>query len=168
MIPLAAYAAAACRLYVLILLVAAIAGKAAALDDFRFTLAELFRLPDRAAGGAALTVVGAEAAIAAGLVLAPRPAMAAALALFALFWLVILFALMRRRPIVCNCFGGRARPISGLDLVRNGALVAVCAFFLLAPPATAIAPAAWLLLTGVALILFLVSTGLDEIAQLAR
>lgn len=168
MIPLAAWLASLCRLYILVALVAAVAGKAADLGFFRETLAEMFRLGDRAARAASLTVIGVEAAIAFALVAAPRPGMMAALALFASLWLVILVALARRRPLVCNCFGGRARPISGLDLVRNGALVAACGWFLLAPPAAAVAPAAWLLLAGVALILFLVSTSLDEIAQLAR
>ena len=168
MTPLAAWLAALCRLYILVALVAAVAGKAADLGFFRETLAKMFRLGNRAAGAASLAVVGVEAAIALALVAAPRPGMMAALALFASFWLVILIALARRRPLVCNCFGGRARPISALDLVRNGALVAASGFFLLAPPAAAaVAPAAWLLLTGVALILFLVSTSLDEIAQLA-
>jgi methylamine utilization protein MauE len=168
MTPVAAWVAALCRLYILVALAAAVAGKAADLRFFRETLAEMFRLGGRAAGAAALALVGAEAAIAFALLAAPRPGMMAALALFASFWLVILVALARRRPLVCNCFGGRARPISGLDLVRNGALVAACACFLLVPPAAALAPASWLLLAALALILFLVSTGLDEIAWLAR
>jgi Methylamine utilisation protein MauE len=168
MTPLAAWLASLCRLYILAALVAAVAGKAADLGFFRETLAGMFRLGDRAAGAMALAVVGAEAAITVAIVFAPRPGMIAALALFACFWLVILVSLALRRPLVCNCFGGRARPISGLDLVRNGFLVAASAWFLAAPPAAAPAPAAWLLLAGLALILFLVSTSLDEIAWLAR
>lgn len=165
---LAAWLAALCRFYIVVTLVAAVAGKAADLGFFRETLVAMFRLDDRAAGAAALAVVGAEAAIALTLVVVPWAGMVGALALFASFWLVILAALVRRRPLVCNCFGGRARPISGLDLVRNGALVAACVWFLLVPPAAALAPALWLLLAGLALILFLVSIGLDEIAWLAR
>jgi hypothetical protein len=156
MTPLAAWLASLCRLYILVALVAAVAGKAADLGFFKETLAEMFRLRDRAAGAAALALVGAEAAIAVALVAAPGPGMIAALALFASFWLVILVALALRRPLVCNCFGGRARPISGLDLVRNGFLIAACAWFLIAPPAAVIAPAVWLLLAGLALVLFLI------------
>ena len=83
MTPLAAWLAALCRLYILVALVAAVAGKAADLGFFRETLAKMFRLGNRAAGAASLAVVGVEAAIALALVAAPRPGMMAALALFA-------------------------------------------------------------------------------------
>jgi hypothetical protein len=168
MTPLAAYLAAACRLYIGVVLAAALPGKASAPSSLRGTLAGLPFLPERAAGIAAIAVIGAEAAILVAVAVAPGPGMAAAMAMFALFWLVILAALAGRRPMVCNCFGGAARPVSWLDLVRNGALVGACAFFLLAPPAAALGPASGLLLLGVALIAFLVSTNLDEIAAAAR
>lgn len=168
MTPLAAYLAAACRLYIGVILAAALLGKAAAPSSFRDTLVGLPLLPERAAGIAALAVIGAEAAILVAVAVAPQAGMAAALAMFAFFWLVILAAVAGRRPMVCNCFGGAARPVSWLDLVRNGALICACAFYLLGPPAAALAPATGLLLLGIALIAFLVSTNLDEIVAAAR
>ena len=168
MTPFAAYAAEACRLYILVVLAAAVLGKATAVDDFRATIVGLSGLPERSAGAAARAVIGAEAAIFATLIVAPRAGMAAAMAMFALFWTMILVALIRRRAVVCNCFGGGAKPISWFDLVRNLAMVGACAFFLLSPPPAALWPAAWLLLLGVACIVFLVSTNLDEIAAPAQ
>jgi hypothetical protein len=168
MTPLAAWVAAASRLYILVILAAALLGKAAAPASFRDSMAGLPGLSGRAGGAAALTVIGAEAAILAAVAIAPAPGMAAAMAMFAFFWLVILAALVNRRPMVCNCFGGRARPISWLDLVRNLALIGACAAFLLSPPPAAVAPSEWPVLLAVALIALLISTHLDEIADLAR
>jgi hypothetical protein len=168
MTPLAAYVAVACRLYILVVLAAAVLGKASSPAAFRMTLAGLPWLPERAAGAAALALIVAEAAILVAVAIAPSAGMAAALAMFALFWLAILAALAARRPMVCNCFGGGARPVSPLDLVRNLVMAGACAFFLLAPPPPGLAPSAWLLLLPAALIAFLVSTHLDDIAELAR
>ena len=171
MTQLSTYVSEACRLYILIVLAAAVAGKAAARRDFRDTIAELFHLPERAARAAALLVVGAEGLIAVLLLAGGgwgRWAMIAALALFALFTAVILVALVQRRSIMCNCFGGRGHPISFYDVVRNAALIAACGFYLgQGPAAHPLAPAAWLLLAGIALLAFLVSANLNEIALLA-
>jgi hypothetical protein len=168
MTSLAVWLAAACRLYIAVVLAAALLGKAASPSTFRETIAGLPLLPERAAGVAAFAVIGAEAAILVAVAVAPRAGIAAAIAMFALFWLVILAALAGRRPMVCNCFGGAGRPVSWLDLVRNGMLIGASTLYLLAPPAVGLAPAAWLLLLGIALIAFLISTNLDEIAAAAR
>lgn len=165
---LPAYAAEACRLYILAVLAAAVLGKAAGMDAFRDSVAGLSGLSGRPAAVAAMAVVGAEAAILAALLVAPRAGIAAATVMFASFFAAILVALLRRNFVVCNCFGGGSRPISRLDLVRNAAMVGACAFFLVSPPAAALAPLAWLLLLGAALIAFLVTTHLDEIAATAR
>lgn len=171
MIATAAYISAGCRLYVLVVLCASVVGKVATISGFQETVAGLFGLPDRAARRTALAVVGAEALIAAALVAGPdraRVGMAAAMALFSVFWFVIFVALIRERAIICNCFGGHGRRISRLDLLRNGALIATCGFFLSQPIGNILDPAAWLLLLGLALIAFLISTNLDEIALLSR
>ncbi|HEX8468262.1 MAG TPA: MauE/DoxX family redox-associated membrane protein [Allosphingosinicella sp.] len=164
----AAYAGEACRLYVMVALAAAVAGKAMAMDDFRDTLLDLPMVSTRNSGAAALAVIGVEAVILVAVVVAPRVGMAAALATFALMWTAILVALITRRPLMCNCFGGRARPVSWLDLVRNLALIGASALFLLSPPLGAPGLAGWLLLLGLAFIAFLISTNLDEIAAPAR
>ena len=94
--------------------------------------------------------------------------MAAAVALFVVFTLAILVALIQRRAVSCNCFGGRGHLISAWDLARNATLIAACGAYLgNVPVAHSLDMAAWLLLSGIAVILFLVSTSLDEIARLA-
>jgi hypothetical protein len=167
MTPLVAYAATACRLYIGLALIVAVVGKAAAMAAFRIAVAELTGLAPRAAGIVAPAVVTAETAIVAALVVVPRLGMAAAMFLFAIFSIAILAALARGRIVACNCFGGASRPVSWLDLVRNLALIAACAAFLLWPAAP-FEPRAWLLLLGVALIALLISLHLDEIGAPGR
>ena len=168
MSPVAAYAAEACRLYILVVLGAALLGKARAVDALRDTVVSLSGLGDRGAAVAARAVIGVEAATLVAVIVEPAAGMVGAMVLFALFWAVILFALVRRPAVVCNCFGGGARPISRLDLVRNLAMTGACAFFLLSPRPPALAPSGWLLLLGVGIIAFLISTHLDEIIAPAR
>lgn len=172
MMETSAYTSEMCRLYVLVVLLAAAGGKAVARRDFADTIAELFHLPERGSRVASLAVVGAEGLIALLLVAGGawgRSAMAAAMALFAAFAAVILVALVQRRSIMCNCFGGRGHVISFYDLVRNAALIAACGFYLVhGPSGHSLDAAAWLLMLGLVFILFLVSTNLNEIAHLAR
>ena len=167
MTTMAAYAGEACRLYVMVVLAAATAGKAMAMDDFRDTLLDLPGVTRRNSGALAGAVIAVEAVVLGAVIVSPRGGMAAALITFALMWTVILVALLTRRRLMCNCFGGRAREISRLDLVRNLAPVAACAFFLSRAPLDAPRPSEWLLLLGLAFIAFLVSTNLDEIAARA-
>lgn len=166
------YLAEACRLYVLLVLVVAAAGKAAAIRDFEETVADLFGVAGRWARIAAFAVVAAEALVALLLLAGGDPAragMAAALALFVLFTAAILVALIQRRQIACNCFGGRGHPISAHDLVRNGALIAACGVYLrYAAAGHSLDAATWILLFGIALIWMLVSIHLNEITSLAR
>ena len=172
MIETATYVAEACRLYILLVLIAAVAGKLAAMADFRDTVAALLPLPEPGVRAAAFAVAGAEAL--AALLLAAggswaRSGMAAALILFILFTAAILIALVQGRTVQCRCFGGRGHAISVHDVARNGALMAACGLYLrYGAPGAPIDEAGWLLLFGIAVILFLVTTNLDEIAMLAR
>jgi hypothetical protein len=172
MTPTASYLAELCRLYILLVLVAAATGKAVALREFAATITDLFRLSPRWAGAGAVALVGAEALVALLLLAGgewTRGGMAAALLLFIAFTAAIFFALVQRRAIICNCFGARGHPISAWDLVRNAALIAACGAYLrLGPSGHSLDATAWLLLGGLALIAALVSTGLDDIARLAR
>jgi thiol-disulfide isomerase/thioredoxin len=162
----------ACRLYILVVLFAAAVGKARALGDFAQTLEALVHLPSRwsrsvAAAIAALELLVALALVAGGT--AARHGMAAALALFLAFTAVLLVALVRRQAVSCNCFGAGDHPISAWDLVRNLLLIAACvAWFLLGPPEAALPPGAWLLLSGAAVLAFLLSTNLHRLAHLVR
>ena len=171
MTPAAVYLSEACRLWVLLVLAAAVAGKAAARQDLADTIAALFPLRDRGARVAAVLVLAVEG-LSALLLLAggawARAGMAAALALFLAFTAVLLVALVQRKAVRCTCFGGRGHPISAWDLLRNGALIAACAVHLRQGPlAHPLDPAAWLLLFGTALILLLISANLAEIARFA-
>lgn len=172
MIETTAYVAEACRLYILVVLVAAVAGKLAAMAEFRDTVAALLPIPERAADAAALAVAGAEA-LAAILLAAgggwARSGMAGALLLFILFTAAISIALVQGKRVNCRCFGGGGHALSVYDVIRNGILMAACGFYLrFGVAGIAIEPIGWLLLSGVALILFVVSTNLDEIALLVR
>lgn len=168
----ATYIAEACRLYILLVLAASVAGKATALEGFRKTIGELFPVPWTWTRAAAFGVIGAEALIALALLAGgawARLGMAAAFALFAVFTVVILAALVQRRAVSCNCFGGRGHLISAYDLARNAALIGACGTYLLgAPTAGGLGMGVYLLLFGVAIILFLISTNLDDIALLLR
>lgn len=162
----------ACRLYILVVLLAAAAGKARALGDFAQTLEALVHLPARWSRSAAAALAALEFLVALALVAGGTAApygMAAALALFLAFTAVLLVALVRRQAVSCNCFGAGDHPISPWDVVRNLLLIAACgAWFLLGPPEAALPPGSWLVLCGVAVMAFLLSTNLHRLALLAR
>ncbi len=172
MITAAAYLSEACRLTIVLVLAVAVAGKAMARQDVADSIADLVRVPGRVARAGAALVLGAEGLIALLLLAGggwSRPAMAAAIMLFAIFSGFILLALVQRRAVVCSCFGGRGHPLSVWDLVRNLVLIAAGAIYLSQGPlGHALDPAAWLLLAGIAFILFLIATNLNRIALLAR
>ena len=93
------------------------AGSAAALAAFGLPAPRL----------AAATLAGAEVAVAAWLLgglRSPWPA-GAALALLAMFNLVVGVNLARGRRLPCPCFGSGSRPIGTGTLVRNGWLLAL-------------------------------------------
>lgn len=76
----------------------------------------------------------AEIGLGAGLVVAPRPAAAVALAVVAAFTAVIVRALRRGLRVGCGCFGtARREPLSFVEVVRNGLLAVATAVALLAP-----------------------------------
>jgi hypothetical protein len=164
----ATYVAEACRLHILLVLFAAVAGKLTAMSDFRDTIP----LPFPGVHAVAVGVAGAEATaavlLAAGASWA-RAGMAAALILFILFTGAILFALVQGRTVQCRCFGGRGHAISIHDVARNLMLMAACGVYLrYGAPGVPIDAAGWMLLSGIAVILLLITLNFDEIAMLAR
>lgn len=67
-----------------------------------------------------------EVAAAAALVVVPRLGAAAALALLLAFTVVLAAAVARGAEVGCACFGSaRARPVSIVELARNGGLMAL-------------------------------------------
>lgn len=167
-----AYLAEAYRLYLLVVLLAAAAGKARAIGSFAETLEALVHLPARWSRSGAAALAVSESLVALALLSGGAVAhhgMVAALALFLAFTAVLLVALARRRTVSCNCFGVSDHPISVWDLARNLLLIAACAAWLLmGRPAVTLAPGGWLLLLGVAVIAFLLSMNLYRIAPLLR
>lgn len=166
------YMAEACRLYIIIVLTCSAAAKAGAMESFRDTIGELFHLPRAWVRHAARATIAVEGSIALGLLaggILARAGMAAALALFAVFTIVILIALLQRRAVDCNCFGRSNHMISATDIVRNTLLMAACGVYL-APglPDASLALTAYPPLIGVALIAFLITIHLNEIARIAR
>ena len=165
-----AYLAELCRLYVSITLAAAALGKATDVPMFGATIRQLSGFPSRMANLVACFVIGIEAAISASLLLGgdwARFGMAAAVVLISIFSAVIVRALAKGERVTCNCFGSRGQRMSVHDLARNGFLVAAGGFYLLKEPGSLTLAAAGSL-SGIALILFLISSHLREISSLIR
>jgi len=69
-----------------------------------------------------------ELGLAAGLVLAPGVAAWAALVMLVAFTALLAKVVVRGEAVACGCFGSaRPEPVSFVDLVRNGLLIAVAA-----------------------------------------
>jgi len=82
------------------------------------------RVPAAATAARAVPVV--EVLVAVALLAAPRAGAVGALVLLIPFTAVLVRAVRTGSTAPCNCFGAvRADPVSGVDLVRNGLLVAV-------------------------------------------
>lgn len=112
------------------------------------------RLP--APGALATVVPVVEGALAVGLVVAPASSGFAALALVLAFSVVIGRAVAAGATVGCACFGGADdRPVSVVELVRNGALGALA---VIASGAGA-GPALWPSLPAVVIVTVLVALG---------
>ena len=168
----AAYLAEICRFYVLLVLVAACLGKALAPAELATSIGEISSIRPRLARAAAIGVIVAEGLIA--LLLgaggdSARAGMAAATSLFMVFAAAIAAVLIGGRAVRCNCFGAGGHLISAFDLLRNLVLIGACGFYLVQDDrAVAVDAVGFLLMLSVAAILFLVSTGVGEIAASIR
>jgi hypothetical protein len=169
---MAASLSEACRLYILVVLFAAAAGKARALGRFAGSLEALVHVPARWSRSAAATLAALEFLVALALLAggaATHLGMAVALGLFLVFTAVLLVALVQGQTVSCNCFGEGGHPLSAWDLVRNGLLLAACAaWFLIGPPEAALPLGARLLLLGAAVGACLLSMNLRKLASLVR
>ncbi|WP_217211873.1 MauE/DoxX family redox-associated membrane protein [Streptomyces sp. AC550_RSS872] len=119
-----------CRALLLVVFLAAVAGKArgrAAFAEFASSVVALRLLPRKASRAAAAAVVGTEAA-AAVLLAFPATALAGfvvAIGLLVAFVTGIVMALRGGRAVPCRCFGASATPLGPVHVVRNLALTAV-------------------------------------------
>ena len=101
---------------------------AAKLIDHRATPAAFASLGVPAAGPAAVAVPVAELGVASLLVARPDVGAALALALLALFTLVVVRGVLAGSPAGCACFGAhRVEPVGPADVIRNGLLAAIAA-----------------------------------------
>lgn len=104
-----------------------------------------------APGGLAVAVPAAELALALALVLQPGWAAVAALAVLAGFTTLVARSVRAGIQGGCACFGtAMSRPVSRIDLVRNGLLAAVAGVATFAPSAMAPDPGALALVVAAA------------------
>ncbi|MEV6306385.1 MauE/DoxX family redox-associated membrane protein [Actinoplanes sp. NPDC051861] len=114
-----------CRVMLIVVLAAAVAGKARAFGAFAASLRELGL--GRAAPAAAVATVAAESA-AVVLLAVPRSARLGyglAVVLLVTFIAGIFAAVRSERPVTCNCFGTGSEQLSAVHVVRNGLLLGV-------------------------------------------
>lgn len=157
---------AACRAFLVIVLVSAGTSKLAQRDRFLRALSGLRWLPLDAARKASIAVPVVEIALGGALVFAPRPAGYAVLAVLAAFTLVVARELAFGEAFRCGCFGGAGVRVAGGDTLARNAVLLGAAGAVLLDPSTASFPA-MLTGVGVGLLLLLYEVGADTIA-LAR
>jgi hypothetical protein len=125
--PLDIYLLLFCRVLVGAVFLLAVIGKVRDLTAFRDAVATLVGVPTRAARALSIGVVAAEATVTM-LMFGGTPqftvGFGAALVMLSAFSLVLGTAVVRGRRVACNCFGGRAKPVTGADLARNVVLIA--------------------------------------------
>ncbi len=128
------------RYFVALLMLAAAAAKLRNLAGFRDNLASLFGMGPALRALVAPTVVAAELAVAALLLAGlARAGLLAALLMLGGFTALVGYKFARQSVVRCGCFGEAERSLSGLDLLRNGLVLAAIAAGLalpagLAPP----------------------------------
>lgn len=171
------YLSEICRLLIFFVLLFAAWGKTNTFSQFRQNLVESFKIRENLSKYVALIIIGSEWLLAAYIIINSihvNFAMLTALLIFILFTFVIAVALVQDKIISCNCFGRAEQKISVYDLLRNLILIVACSYYLVfqqdlfQPGIQSIDIIPRLLLSGVAFILFQISTNLNEIAILVR
>lgn len=119
-----------CRWAIGLTFLVSAAGKVTSPRAFRDAITDLGVVPGRWKGAGAAGVICAESLVAALVAAGGRLAgagFALALALLAVFSVVLAAALRRKANVSCNCFGPGERKISRYDLARNALLGLCCA-----------------------------------------
>jgi hypothetical protein len=146
-------------------------GKARELRAFELAVVDLAGVPAGRARPVALATLLAEVLVVLAVAVG-GPALPVGFGLAAglllLFSFVLARALRRRTAVSCNCFGASERPISGYDLVRNGALLACCVAGLALVDRPAPAAAVIVLLALMAGCFMLIVTNAEDIVDLLR
>lgn len=180
------YMAEVFRCFTAMLLFAAAVGKLRTLGEFRQNLTESFGVSARAARVLAPVIVATEFLLAAAIALGDTiasglasvgaahgmivyAAMAAALAMFAVFTALVARKYLQEGIVRCSCFGEAGRSVSPFDLLRNVLVMACIAFYLACAGGTATAPLsseAWFLAAGLAALLTVLAVEFHEIVML--
>ena len=103
--------------------------KTMAFREFCQSLTDGFKVPFSLHHIVAIAVITTELLIAANLALLPFEIaiiFSLSLLLLAIFTVVLLWALRQEQQVSCHCFGQSESTISGLDIWRNGLLMAAC------------------------------------------
>ncbi|MEM9384558.1 MAG: MauE/DoxX family redox-associated membrane protein [Pseudomonadota bacterium] len=165
------YLAEIARLFVAITLVVAVVAKCTSMKSFTLSLTDQFRVPDAAGPTVAWGVIVVEAVVASAMLTTVEEVVdwgaRAALLLFAVFGVLIAAVLARRQPVYCYCFGEATQPLGRADLVRNLSLVGACVLAIRQGAGEAsLAFGTWSALAAAALITFLMSAHLANVAHL--
>jgi uncharacterized membrane protein YphA (DoxX/SURF4 family) len=165
----AAWLVETCRLLTAWTLVISAISKLRIPGEFRQLIRDHFPLCAPAAGLIAGTVIFLEIA-AASLILTggstSYAGQAIAVTLFLMFTGVIVRALASENPIACGCFGGRDKPVSMADLVRNLFLLTASVLPLIIPGSVRpLEHQETILLTGVSMIFLVILVRIEDIAN---
>jgi hypothetical protein len=172
MTPAAAYLSEICRLYVVVVFLAAATGKVFGFREFEKTVKEGMNLPAHASRYISVAVIAVEV-LAALLSFVDgnwaKLGVSLALCLSIAFTGFLATMLVQGKSIRCNCFGQSDDSISWLDLIRNGILISLCLFYLFnSPPAQKISIIAYPLLLALVTIAFLISANFKGITGIMR
>ncbi len=170
------YLDVACRLLIGIVFAVAVVGKLVGRDAFPAFVRSLVQMkvvPDRVAGVAARASVVTELLIVVLLAVPLRWTAAVGFVLAAGLLLVfggaIALSLRHGNRAPCRCFGASATPLGTRHLVRNGLLVMIALVGLAGTLASGgVELAGVLLAAGTGLVVGLIMTAYDDIAELLR
>lgn len=119
------------RYFVGFLLLAAVFGKLRSFAQFRSNLHTSFGVRPGLDAVLAPVLIAAELGVAVlVLTLFSRVGMAAALLMFLAFTALLSYKFFTQSVVKCACFGGKERPVSGYDLLRNLLVCAAIAVYL--------------------------------------
>ncbi len=125
-----AFGAEILRYFIGFLMLAAGLGKLRTFTQFRANLVSSFGATALQSTRLAPAVVMLEL-LAAALVLGPfsRTGMLASLLMLGIFTVVLSYKFFSESIVKCSCFGEAGRAVSGIDLLRNGAVLAAIALY---------------------------------------
>ncbi|WP_445232812.1 MauE/DoxX family redox-associated membrane protein [Duganella rhizosphaerae] len=155
------------RYFVALLMLAAATAKLRDLAGFRDNLASLFGMGPALRALVAPAIPVAELAVAALLLggLA-RTGLLAALLMLCGFTALVGYKFSTQSVVRCSCFGEAERSLSGLDLLRNGLVIAAIGAGLMLPAGAALPLHAALLAASLGLLVCVIAVHFHEIVHL--